>query len=121
MEAILDTNSLVYAAKQKIDIYSLLTEKGYNPVLLSCVAEELGLLSTNAERGVDKRAAKLALQIAIKNARKVEVEQKYADAAILEYAMKNSSIILTNDKALRRKAKSRGVSSLSISKNKLLR
>lgn len=121
MDAVLDTNSLIYASKQKIDVYNLVTELGYDPILLSCVAKELESLTTDAEKGVDKRAAKLALEIARKNSRKVETPEGYADKLILDYAKEKCAMIITNDKALRRKAKSLSIVALSISKNKLLR
>lgn len=121
MEVVIDTNAALYATKQKTDVYELLSNQDYTPILLNCVAWELKKLSTDAESGADKAAAKLALQIAEQRAKLVEVGKGDVDNAILTYARENKARILTNDHALKRRARSIGIVTLSVSKNKLMR
>ena len=87
MEVIVDTNVLVYAAKQKIDIFTLLASKYDRIIVPTCVVSELKTLCTTAPTGAEKRAAKLALQL-IEHAKisAKNVGDGGADDQILNYA-----------------------------------
>jgi len=120
-EVILDTNALVYAAKQKLDVYDLLKMQDYTPIVPSCVFVELKSLCIDAKKGADRAAAKLAAQIIENKIKVVDVGKGHADNLILKYAKKRKAKVLTNDREFKRKLKSEGVDAISISKSKQIR
>ena len=120
-EVVIDTNVLIYAAKQKLDVYELLKLQGYKPVVLSCVFEELRSLCMTSKKGADKAAAKLASQILAKKVKAVDVGKGNADNLILEYARARKARVLTNDREFKRRLKSIGVDAVSVSKSKQIR
>lgn len=103
-----DTNSLIYAIKQRIDLSNEISAiSGLGKiVILSCVLDELMGLSTN----IPEAKAAMALSERFETS---EVQGK-GDDCIAEYASQNESIVLTNDKALIAKLKSLGLRVLSI-------
>jgi len=121
MQVIIDTNILIYAAKQKLDIYDLLRIKDMDPVVPSCVLRELKSLATAAKKGADKAAAKLASEIIEKQIKVVEIGTGHVDDLILKYAKEHKLAVLTNDKAFKTRLKSIGVDAVSISKSKQIR
>jgi len=107
---ILDTNFLIYCAKQKIDYaneISNLINEGQELVIPSQVLEELEKIEKSAKKYSDKAAAKLAISLLKFNKVKVLQNEKnnlrktYADKAILAIAKENA--VATTDKALARK------------------
>jgi rRNA-processing protein FCF1 len=105
MKIILDTNFLVYAAKQKIDYTSELSGK---LVVLSSVVGELKKLKENARKKEDKDSAGLALQILNKNIKSKKIKviktKENADKAIRKLA-KKEDIVATLDRGLKKKLK----------------
>lgn len=96
---IFDTNALIYAVKNKVDLSE------FKILLPTAVVEELKSLEEKL-RGEEKTATKIALKIA----EKAElIESKSGDKGILEVAQKIHSIIVTNDRELREKAKKLGI------------
>lgn len=96
---IFDTNALIYAVKNKIDLSE------FKIVLPEAVVEELKSLERTLS-GEDKIAVKVALKIA----EKAEiVESKSGDDGILEVAKKLRVAFVTNDKELRKKAEKLGI------------
>ena len=121
VEVVIDTNALIYAAKQKIDIYELLAMQGYTPTVPACVFVELRQLCKNAKKGTDRAAAELASQIVEKKLKVVDIGKGHADDLILKYATAHKARVLTNDREFKKKLKASGVVAVSISKSKQIR
>jgi len=108
MRIILDTNFLVYCAKNKLDyveeIDSLLNED-YELVAPEQVVEELEKLKQNAKKGKDKQASNLALQLLDANkVKKIKVKGKTVDEGIINLSKENKkNIICTLDRGMRKK------------------
>lgn len=106
MKVILDTNFLIYCAKEKLDyiekINNLLNE-GFNLVVPKQVIEELKRLKIKAKKGKDKDACDLALKILEKkNIEIVQPAGKSVDDAIIKLAQENSkNIVCTLDREMR--------------------
>ena len=112
---------MVYAAKQKLDVYELLRLQDYKPTVLSCVLIELRSLCKSAKRGADRAAAKLAAEIVEAKLNVVDVGKGHADDLILKYAKGRKVIVLTNDREFKQRLKEAGVDAVSVSKSKQLR
>ncbi|MFN3383942.1 MAG: PIN domain-containing protein [Archaeoglobaceae archaeon] len=96
---VFDTNALIYAVKNKVDLNE------FKILLPKAVLEELRDLEKKLS-GEDKIAVKIALKIV----EKAEiVESGSGDMGILETAKNTRSIIVTNDKELRKKAEKLGI------------
>lgn len=109
MKVILDTNFLIYCAKNKLDyiegIGNLLNEN-YELVVPVQVINELGKLKNDKLKkvsGKDKSACDLALQIIEKNKiKKVSPEGKNTDEAIINLCKENKkNIVATLDREMR--------------------
>ena len=101
-QIILDTNFLVYCAKEKIDyaeeIRMLVTGK-YELVTMDMIIKELEKIKKKAKKYIDKQAADLALQLLKTN--KVKILKgigEYADKAIINASAGN--IVATLDMGL---------------------
>mgnify|MGYP001566356685 CR=1 FL=1 len=125
MKILLDTNFLVYCAKQKIDyveeIDNLIGD--YNIVVLSSVRQEIEKIKKQAKKARDKQAAELALQILNKNIKEnkikiIKTEEKEVDEAILKL-VKEKDVVATMDKELKKRLKGKA-QILSIRKGKKL-
>jgi len=107
MEIILDTNFLVYCAKNKLDyfeeIYNLINEK-YELVTLSNVIKELEKLKEKAKKYKDKISADLALQLIEKNKiRKINFKEGNTDELIIKLSKKSKkNIVATLDREMRK-------------------
>lgn len=106
-KVLLDTNSLIYSIKQKSDLRELLFElpEVSGIVVPTCVLRELEKMSG------DVMFANGALALASKFP-SVEGEGP-ADDCILDLASREGYFVLTNDRALTRRAKEIGVRTLS--------
>jgi rRNA-processing protein FCF1 len=105
IKVILDANFLIYCAENKIDyaegIMNLMSE-GYELVVPSLVARELGDLSKSSKKMSDRDAAKLALNLLEHNKVKtLFLRGKYADEAIIKFVKKEGGIVATLDVDLR--------------------
>ena len=106
MKVILDTNFLIYCAKEKLDyiekINNLLNE-GFNLVVPEQVIGELKRLKIKSKKGKDKDACDLALKILEKkNIEIVQPAGKSVDDAIIKLAQENSkNIVCTLDREMR--------------------
>jgi len=106
MKVILDTNFLIYCAKEKLDyieeINNILNE-GFDLVVPEQVIGELKRLKIKAKKGKDKDACDLALKILDK--KKINIVQpsgKSVDNAIMQLAQENSkNIVCTLDREMR--------------------
>ena len=105
MKVLLDTNFLVYCAKQKIDYNEEIGDlvKGkYDLVVIDKVRKELEKLKKNARKYVDKQAANLALQLLeVNEVKEMETEEKHADEALIANCKDN--LVATLDLDLARK------------------
>ena len=122
MKIILDTNILLYSAKQKVDLVTLLKEKYGNIsiVVPDLVRKELAKLTKSAKKGEDKRAAKLALQIVEFSKLKKEKISKPVDYGIVELARFEKSIVGTNDSELRKLLKENNIRVVYLKQHKLI-
>jgi len=111
MKIILDTNFLIYCAKEKFDyvekIGNLINE-GYELVVPMQVVVELEKLRDDKFKkvsGKDKRASDLALQLLDKNnVKRVEVQGKIVDDGIISLSKKDKkNIVCTLDREMRHK------------------
>ncbi len=110
---VLDTNMLLLIA-DGINIFEqieeqLLARPEY--IVLKPVMKELEKLATRG-KPLLRRKAKLALEIAKKYCRIIDVEEKpgeRVDDIILRYAIENNTIVATNDKELRKKLRRNGI------------
>ena len=111
MKIILDTNFLIYCAKNKLDyveeISKLLNEK-YELVVPLQVVKELKLLKEDKKKkvsGKDKQASNLSLQLLDANkVRKVKIKGKTVDQGIINLSKENKkNITATLDRGMRKK------------------
>jgi len=103
MKAILDTNFLVYCAKQKIDYASEISRiaPGCRVAAVKQTADELQKLAKTARKLSDRNAAKLALRLLKFNKVQIlDVKGKDADKA-LKMLGKKGNIVATLDKNLK--------------------
>lgn len=106
MEIILDTNFLIYCAKEKLDYVEAINDlinENYDIVVPAQVIEELERLKTKTKKGKDKDACDLALKILKNNDIKiVNPHGKNVDNAIINLAEENKkNIVCTLDREMR--------------------
>lgn len=96
---IFDTNALLYAVKNKLDLSE------FKILIPKAVINELKMLEEKLS-GNEKIAAKIALKVV----EKAEViDSREGDEGIIEVARKFDCILVTNDKELRKKAEKFGI------------
>ena len=106
MKIILDTNFLIYCAKEKLDYVEKLgnmINENYELIVPLQVIGELERLKEKAKKGKDKEACNLALQILEKNkVKKVNPVGKSVDDAIVNLSKENKkNIVCTLDREMR--------------------
>ena len=116
MKVIIDTNALVYAAENKLDLFALL--KGYVIIIPNLVIEELQSLSRKARKASDRKAAFLALKLLEYASFKTVELSGPVDKAIADYAQKESAAVLTADLALKKALAKAGIKVLHIRQKK---
>ena len=93
MEYLVDTNVLVYAIKNKVDLHELLGKK---PLIAEQVLKELENLKS--------KDAKLTLQvIKAQKFKTIDLGFGHTDNLLLNYAKTHDVIIITNDSRLRKR------------------
>jgi len=110
MKIILDTNFLIYCAKEKLDYVEELSNmfnEPYELVVPFQVLKELKKLRDDKIKkvsGKDKDAANLALQLVEANAlKKIRIQGKTVDQSIINLAKQNpKNIVCTLDKEMRK-------------------
>ena len=127
IKIILDTNFLVYSAKQRVDylreIFNLISEKK-EIIVLSSVVSELENLAAKSRKLKNRASAELALKI-LKNYvkdKKIKIREsdKKADYTIKEISKKERNVILaTADRKLKSEVKGKA-RILSIKKSRHL-
>ena len=106
MKVILDTNFLIYCAKEKLDYkeeIGKIINEGFELVVPEQVVGELKRLAVKAKKGKDKDACDLALKLLDNNVvRVVKPVGKTVDNAIVNLAGEDSkNIVCTLDREMR--------------------
>ena len=122
MKVVLDANALMIPAQFQVDIFDELRALlgSYEPVVLSGVINELTGLSR--AKGRDGAAARCGLTLGEK-CTIVEIgdlKSESVDAQVIEYAARNSCIVVTNDRRVREALFARGIGVISLRKQKKL-
>jgi rRNA-processing protein FCF1 len=118
LKVLLDTNALMVPEQFGVDVFSELERHGYTEFLVpEPVLEELRILSTTA-RGLDRLAARVGLGLAGR-CRLVEREGN-ADQALEDLSLLERAAVFTNDKALKKRLLSRGVTVVYLRQNQYL-
>ena len=87
-------------------------------VNLFCILEQL---SKTANKGSDKKAAKLAIQIInYSEIKLIEIDSGHTDDAIISYSKTNNNLVLTNDSELKKRLTEENIKVLTLSNNKKL-
>jgi len=110
MKVILDTNFLIYCAKNKLDYVEELGDllnEDCELIVPEQVVRELKLLSEDLKKkisGKDRVSADLALQLLdVNNVKKVKVSGKSVDEGIINLSKQDSkNIVCTLDKEMRK-------------------
>ncbi len=107
--AVIDTNVLMYSYLERVDIFSQLREMGFKRFYVpSKVVEELERLKVSLT-GRERLASKFALNLIERYCEVVEVEASGTDLALIELARSKNCVLITNDKRLKKMAKSMGI------------
>jgi hypothetical protein len=109
VKVILDTNALMVPEQFNVDIFSELLRLGYAKWLVPApVLGELRSLAIRADKGRDKTAARVALGLA-ERCNAVGEDNCDADQAIEELALETGAAVFTNDRALKKRLFSKGI------------
>lgn len=117
---IIDTNALMVPEQFGVDIFSELQRLGYVQWLVPAqVQGELRSLATKADKGRDKIAARVALGLS-ECCHIVGEDNFDADQAIEELAIKEGAAVFTNDKALKKRLFSKGITVIYLRQGRYL-
>ena len=107
MEIILDTNFLITAVKNKIQLFEALEDFQGNVLIPTQVISELKILKEDPKlKTIEKNSVNLALQlIKIKKIKKIDFQGKDADAGFVRYCKNHDTTIATLDRILKSKIK----------------
>jgi len=120
VKAIIDTNALMVAEQFKVDIFSELLRLGYVDCIVPAqVIGELRSLAERADKGRDKTAARVALGLA-ERCRIVGIDNCPADQAIEDLASTEGAAVFTNDKALKKRLFSKGITVIYLRQGRYL-
>ena len=119
LKVILDANALMVPEQFGIDIFAELERLGYRQFLVpSPVRRELRGLAAFANSRRDRLAAKVGLALA-DNCGIVEASGE-ADQSLLDLALENKASVFTNDKELKKKLSSKGVTVIHLRQRRYL-
>lgn len=122
MKVVLDANALMMPAQFQVDIFDELRSLlgSYEPVVLSGVINELTGLSR--VKGRDGAAARCGLALGEKCTvvETGDLKSESVDAQVIEYAARNSCIVVTNDRRIRDALFARGIGVISLRNQKKL-
>ncbi len=119
-KVILDTNALMVPEQFGVDIFSELLRLGFTEYLVPApVMRELEQLTTGADKGRDKAAARVGLGLA-KQCGVVETPIENADRAIEEMAVSSNAAVFTNDKVLKKRLSSKGITVIYLRRGRYL-
>ncbi|MFO7966732.1 MAG: PIN domain-containing protein [Archaeoglobaceae archaeon] len=107
--AAIDTNILLYIYLNKVDVFELLEEKGFSRLLIpKMVWEELKKLQ-NKLSGEEKIAAGFALELVEDRCEVVDIHAENTDDSLVNLAQEYGCILVSSDKELINKAKTKKV------------
>jgi len=117
---VIDTSAIMMLFEFSIDLEKELTRLlgKYKMVVPHAVIDELVLLTDNA-KGKKKLIAKPALKLA-SNFKVVDDKSHSADDAVLNIAKKYKGVVFSNDKELRKRAKSNRLKTICLRSKKYL-
>ncbi|MCR3884140.1 DNA-binding protein [Methanotrichaceae archaeon M04Ac] len=119
MKVLLDTNGLMVPGEFGVDVFEELERLGYRRFLvLRPVLRELESLSRLADSRRDRIAARIGLLLA-EGCEIVEASGG-ADEALLDLALKTGAAVFTNDKELKKKLSTRGVTVIHLRQRRRL-
>jgi len=123
MKAVLDTNALMVPEQFGVKIFSELPRLGYTEYIVpEQVVRELSSLAVHADKGRDKTAAKVALGLA-RGCRVMSPAGEAvfdADQAIEQIAIQENAAVFTNDKVLKKRLISRGITVIYLRQGRYL-
>ncbi|MFP3909797.1 MAG: PIN domain-containing protein [Halobacteriota archaeon] len=107
--AAIDTNTLLYIYLHKVDVFELLEKKGFNRFLIpGMVLDELKKLQDKLS-GEEKIAASFALNLVEEKCEVANVQAESADDSLISLAEEYNCTLVSSDKELIKKAKTRSV------------
>ena len=115
MKIIIDNNVLIYAAKEKIDLFKLIrdTYTDSEIIIPEEVLSEVNKLKEHGRKLKDRKAASLILQILNKkHTRKIKMGDGSVDDLLIKEAVSRSAAVITSDKLLKQKLKKAGVKTI---------
>ncbi len=119
-KVILDTNALMTPEQFGVDIFSELQRLGFVECLVPApVLRELKLLTTRADKGLDKTAARVGLGLA-EQCKVIDMTVKDADRAIEELAVLENASVFTNDRVLKKRLFSKGITVIYLRQGRYL-
>jgi hypothetical protein len=119
VKVLLDTNGLMVPGEFGVDVFEELERLGYRRFLvLRPVLRELESLSRLADSRRDRIAARIGLLLA-EGCEIVEASGG-ADEALLDLALKTGAAVFTNDKELKKKLSTRGVTVIHLRQRRRL-
>ncbi len=119
MKVLLDTNALMVPGQFGLDVLEELERLGYRRFLVpSPVLRELEALARLAESGRDRIAARIGLGLA----RGCEIVEALgeADDALVDLGLEMGAAVFTNDKELKKKLSTRGVTVIHLRQRRRL-
>jgi len=119
LKVMLDTNALMVPEQFGVDIFAELERLGYHQFLVPVpVLRELSGLAAFADSGKDRFAAKVGLALA-ERCEAVEASGE-ADQSLLDLALERNVSVFTNDKELKKKLSSKGVTVIHLRQRRYL-
>ncbi len=119
-KVILDTNALMTPEQFGVDIFSELQRLGFVECLVpKPVLRELKLLTTRADKGLDKTAARVGLGLA-EQCKIIDTTVGDADRAIEELAIMENASVFTNDRVLKKRLSSKGITVIYLRQGRYL-
>lgn len=122
MKILLDANALMMPVQFQIDLFDELRSLlgAFEPVVLSGVVRELSGLS-NA-KGRDRAAARHGLVLVDRCtiAESGDLNSESVDSQMIEYAVRNACMVVTNDRHVRDALLTRGIGVISLRNQKKL-
>jgi len=123
-KVILDTNFLLIPHQFRVDIFDEIKRICDFPYRLYIIDKTITELNNIIEqqKGKDKEAAKIALELINKKAINIIITENYksVDKLILKEAKNNDTIVATQDKILKEKLKKQGRNVIIMKQKKIL-